>query len=264
MRSLDEPFTALRPHRALGRDAGRPQRDHLQPRSARAVFGRPPPHGGGRPLHLRAPEEPTASRSTARASPQVKARRDPRSAPHPLRPDGRGRPRAAPDHRARCRSSPPTRPIRRASTRPPLEPAHRLGPLRVRARCKPGERVVLKRRTDFWAEDLPITRGLYNFDEIRYDFYRDANTLFEAFKAGLYDYPLRGRSRPLGDRLRLPGRRATAASRRETLPIRVAEGHDRLRLQHAPAALRRRPRPRGARPTVRFRLGEPQPLLRRS
>ncbi|EIM28919.1 ABC transporter substrate-binding protein [Microvirga lotononidis] len=57
---------------------------------------------------------------------------------------------------------------------------------------RPGERVVLTRRKDYWGEDLPVTRGLYNFDEIRYDFYRDANTLFEAFKAGLYDFRIEG------------------------------------------------------------------------
>lgn len=51
----------------------------------------------------------------------------------------------------------------------------------------PGATITLKRRSDFWAEDHPLTRGLYNADEIRYDFYRDANALFEAFKAGLYD-----------------------------------------------------------------------------
>ncbi len=57
---------------------------------------------------------------------------------------------------------------------------------------RPGERVVLTRRKDYWGEDLPVTRGLYNFDEIRYDFYRDANSLFEAFKAGLYDFRIEG------------------------------------------------------------------------
>ncbi|MBM1172277.1 extracellular solute-binding protein [Microvirga arabica] len=62
----------------------------------------------------------------------------------------------------------------------------------VLTEVKPGERVVLTRRKDYWGEDLPITRGLYNFDEIRYDFYRDANTLFEAFKAGLYDFRIEG------------------------------------------------------------------------
>ncbi|MGF9763122.1 extracellular solute-binding protein [Microvirga sp. 0TCS3.31] len=62
----------------------------------------------------------------------------------------------------------------------------------VLSEVKPGERVVLTRRKDYWGEDLPITRGFYNFDEIRYDFYRDANTLFEAFKAGLYDFRIEG------------------------------------------------------------------------
>lgn len=50
-----------------------------------------------------------------------------------------------------------------------------------------GRSITFKRNPNFWAEDLPITRGLYNFDEIRFDYYRDANTQFEAFKAGLYD-----------------------------------------------------------------------------
>jgi peptide/nickel transport system substrate-binding protein len=61
------------------------------------------------------------------------------------------------------------------------------GPYTV-AEVKPGERLTLKRNPDYWARDLPITRGLYNFDEIRIDYYRDATAMFEAFKAGLYDF----------------------------------------------------------------------------
>jgi peptide/nickel transport system substrate-binding protein len=53
---------------------------------------------------------------------------------------------------------------------------------------KPGERLTLKRDPNYWARDLPINRGLYNFDEIRIDYYRDATAMFEAFKAGLYDF----------------------------------------------------------------------------
>ena len=61
------------------------------------------------------------------------------------------------------------------------------GPYLV-AEVKPGERVVLRRDPNYWGRDLPISKGLYNFDEIRIDYYRDASAMFEAFKAGLYDF----------------------------------------------------------------------------
>lgn len=57
-----------------------------------------------------------------------------------------------------------------------------------------GERLTLTRRSDYWGEDLPTRRGLFNFDEIRYVFFRDANTLFEAFKTGYYDLRIEGDS----------------------------------------------------------------------
>jgi peptide/nickel transport system substrate-binding protein len=61
------------------------------------------------------------------------------------------------------------------------------GPYRV-AEVEPGRRLTLRRDPNYWARDLPIMRGLYNFDEIRIDYYRDASAMFEAFKAGLYDF----------------------------------------------------------------------------
>jgi peptide/nickel transport system substrate-binding protein len=61
------------------------------------------------------------------------------------------------------------------------------GPYRVGA-VKPGASVTLTRNPDYWGRDLPINRGLWNFDEIRLDFYREANGQFEAFKRGLYDF----------------------------------------------------------------------------
>jgi peptide/nickel transport system substrate-binding protein len=61
------------------------------------------------------------------------------------------------------------------------------GPYRVTA-VKPGASVTLTRNPDYWGRDLPINRGLWNFDEIRLDFYREANSHFEAFKRGLYDF----------------------------------------------------------------------------
>lgn len=60
------------------------------------------------------------------------------------------------------------------------------GPYRVAA-VRPGERLSFKRNPDYWGRALGVNRGLWNFDEIRFDFYRDASTHFEAFKRGLYD-----------------------------------------------------------------------------
>jgi peptide/nickel transport system substrate-binding protein len=61
------------------------------------------------------------------------------------------------------------------------------GPYLVTA-VKPGTSVTLTRNPDYWGRDLPVNRGMFNFDEIRLDFYREANGQFEAFKRGLYDF----------------------------------------------------------------------------
>ncbi len=54
----------------------------------------------------------------------------------------------------------------------------------------PGKSVVLRRDPNYWGRDLPINRGFWNFGEVRFDFYREANSQFEAFKRGLYDFRL--------------------------------------------------------------------------
>jgi len=63
------------------------------------------------------------------------------------------------------------------------------GPYTISA-VKPGESVTFTRDPNYWGRDLPVNRGLWNFDTIRYDYYRDGNTHFEAFKKGLYDIRL--------------------------------------------------------------------------
>jgi peptide/nickel transport system substrate-binding protein len=61
------------------------------------------------------------------------------------------------------------------------------GPYRVTA-VKAGASVTLTRNPDYWGRDLPVNRGLWNFDEVRLDYYREANGAFEAFKRGLFDF----------------------------------------------------------------------------
>lgn len=67
-----------------------------------------------------------------------------------------------------------------------LEPPVGSGPYRVE-RFEPGRFIVYKRDENYWGKDLPVNRGSYNFDRMRYDYYRDTTVALEAFKAGEYD-----------------------------------------------------------------------------
>jgi len=51
----------------------------------------------------------------------------------------------------------------------------------------PGRAISFRRNPDYWGRDLAVNRGLNNFDEIRFDYFGDANAMFEAFKAGETD-----------------------------------------------------------------------------
>tara|TARA_R110001599_G_scaffold6886_5_gene34230 strand:+ start:612 stop:2420 length:1809 start_codon:yes stop_codon:yes gene_type:complete len=52
----------------------------------------------------------------------------------------------------------------------------------------PGRSVTLKRDENYWAKDLPVNKGRYNFDKIIYEYYKDNTVALEAFKAGEYDF----------------------------------------------------------------------------
>ncbi len=67
-----------------------------------------------------------------------------------------------------------------------FEPPLSSGPYRI-ARVDPGRSLTYARVADYWARDLPVNRGRYNFDRIRIDYYRDRDIAFEAFFAGEYD-----------------------------------------------------------------------------
>jgi len=64
-----------------------------------------------------------------------------------------------------------------------LEPVLGCGPYRV-GRFEAGRFVEYERVKDWWGADLPVARGRWNFDRIRFDVYRERTVAFEAFKAG--------------------------------------------------------------------------------
>lgn len=65
------------------------------------------------------------------------------------------------------------------------------GPYKITA-YKVGQSITYSRVKDYWAADLPVNKGRYNFDTLRYDYYLDDNVAFEAFKAGAFDFRTEG------------------------------------------------------------------------
>ncbi len=68
-----------------------------------------------------------------------------------------------------------------------LKPPIGSGPYVIN-KVDPGKSITYKRDPNYWGRDLPVNRGRYNFDEIRFDYYRDAGAMFEAFKSGLVTF----------------------------------------------------------------------------
>ena len=75
-------------------------------------------------------------------------------------------------------------PVRQDDLRRRRSPAD---PYRI-AKVEPGRSVTYQRVADYWARDLPVNRGRYNFDRIKIDYYRDRDIAFEAIFAGQYDF----------------------------------------------------------------------------
>jgi microcin C transport system substrate-binding protein len=67
-----------------------------------------------------------------------------------------------------------------------LDPPLGSGPYTIKS-VDPGRSITYRRVADYWGADLPVNKGRYNVDTIRYDYYRDATIALEAFKAGQYD-----------------------------------------------------------------------------
>lgn len=60
------------------------------------------------------------------------------------------------------------------------------GPYRIERWAR--NHIRYRRVQDYWGRELPVTRGLYNFDELHYDIYRDGTVLRESLRKGLIDY----------------------------------------------------------------------------
>ena len=70
---------------------------------------------------------------------------------------------------------------------PLADPPLGSGPYRI-GHVDFGRTITFERVKNWWARDLPTGRGMYNFDTLRYEYFRDLSVMFEAFKAGQIDF----------------------------------------------------------------------------
>jgi len=68
-----------------------------------------------------------------------------------------------------------------------LDPPLGSGPYKV-ADFEAGRFVSYERVDDYWAKDLAVKKGMYNFDTLRYEYYKDTTVALEAFKANEFDF----------------------------------------------------------------------------
>lgn len=96
------------------------------------------------------------------------------------------------------------------------------GPYTVES-YKPGKYITYRRDEDYWARDLNVRKGMFNFDRVTFEYYRDTTASFEAFKAGEFDFLAENHSKRWAREYNGPRFRSGRIVRRE-LPHRNNAG----------------------------------------
>lgn len=96
------------------------------------------------------------------------------------------------------------------------------GPYKV-GRFEPGRYIEYQRQKDWWGADLPVTRGHYNFDTVRFEYYRDRDVAFEGFTGRNYLFREEFTSRIWATRYDFPAIKDKRV-KREVLPDETPSG----------------------------------------
>lgn len=91
--------------------------------------------------------------------------------------------------------------------KPSLTPPEGAGAYRVK-KLDAGRSIVLERDPNYWAEDLPVNCGRFNFDEVRISMFKNERAAFEAFRAGEIDLFREGDLNRLKSGYDFPGAKA--------------------------------------------------------
>ena len=103
-----------------------------------------------------------------------------------------------------------------------LDPPLGSGPY-VIGDVKQGRTISYKRDPNYWGKDLPVNRGRWNFDEIRFEYFRDRTEGMEGFKAGAYDFREEFTSKVWATEYDFPAIRARKV-KKEVLPDETPSG----------------------------------------
>jgi microcin C transport system substrate-binding protein len=68
------------------------------------------------------------------------------------------------------------------------------GPYKI-VNMKSGRSITYEIDPNYWGKDIPVMKGMYNFDQIKYIYYRDETVALEAFKSGDYDFRMENTSK---------------------------------------------------------------------
>jgi microcin C transport system substrate-binding protein len=100
------------------------------------------------------------------------------------------------------------------------------GPYRIKS-FEPGRFIVYERVKDWWAKDLWTNKGRFNFDEIRYEYYRDFTVVLEAFKSGQLDFRSENIARNWATAYDIPAVQR-GEIKREEIPHQIPQGMQAL------------------------------------
>ena len=96
------------------------------------------------------------------------------------------------------------------------------GPYKV-GRFEPGRYIEYQRNKDWWGADLPVSRGHFNFDTVRFEYYRDRDVAFEGFTGRSYLFREEFTSRIWATRYDFPAIKDKRV-KREVLPDHTPSG----------------------------------------
>ena len=122
--------------------------------------------------------------------------------------------------------------------------------------------IEFERVKDWWGADLPVARGSYNFDIVRYEFYRDRDVAFEGFTAKSYLFREEFTARVWATRYDFPAVK-DGRVKRETLPDDTPSGAQGWFINTRRDTVQGSAGARSADPGVRFRMDQQDHHVRR-